>query len=99
MVGDGWRLKAWPPILENHIGDSVTIGARSSDVRIDPGGPLPMTTGRITYEWSNKERLLISNAGTLTTGDSDGIEGRAVNVRLERWHLFDRDGRRITTVE
>ena len=99
IVGDGWRLKAWPPILENHIGEPVTIGARSSDVRIDTDGPLPMTTGRITYEWSSKERLLRSNSGTLTTGDTDGGEDKAVNVRLDRWHLFDPTGHRITTVE
>ena len=97
-MAPGVRLRAWHRTLERLVGQTMTIGVRADDVRVDPSGPVRMTADRLTFEDSRRYRVLRSAAGTITTADTDLVEGATVHARFIRWHLFDTVGRRIATV-
>lgn len=99
VAGDGIRLRAWTPALADHIGEPVTVGVRSHDVRSDPAGPVRATVGRPTFVQGMSARILdVEGGDAIATIDEGLAEGAAQTVRFDRWHVFAATGRRIVTI-
>lgn len=95
LSGPDLSLRLPPPIRDRHIGDQVTLAVRCEHVRATNSGSLTMTVGALSYRGGGSVRELLLPAGTIHTPDVDLIEGQAVSVWLDRWHLYDSDGHLI----
>lgn len=95
IVGDGIRLRAWAPVLADHVEAMLTLGVRSNHVRLSPAGPITMTVTSATFVESRTAFALRSAAGTLHVHEPGLTPGAQVEATLDRWLLFDATGHLI----
>jgi len=93
----GLSLRVAQALPPDRLGESVTIGVRSGDVRIQSGGPLSFSVGPVAYEGNGSTvvRVLECPAGAVRTVDADLAESSRVSARFDHFVLFDGSGRAI----
>lgn len=98
LVHDGaLRLRSWSPALGAHVGTTVTLGVRPTDLRRDDRGEATARLRRVIP--GAHAALLCSWGGRLVTGsgraDPDEVD-QEIRLRVGRCVIFDADdGRRI----
>lgn len=98
LVGQGFRVRAWPPELEARVGESLWLGVRLEDVELDPAGEVDARVTTVEAHGAHSE-LALDVGGSVVWARGPVAApppGDAVRLRFVRWHLYSRiDGRAV----
>lgn len=98
LVGDGYRIRAWPPELSGFIGRQVTLGIRPEHVHLRANSPISAVVEKQSFESGSPSTIVRLGGSTILMPALDEQAGSVVAITIDRLLVFDQNGQLITPV-
>ncbi len=98
LVGDGFRIRAWPPVLGRHVNETVRVGIRPESMRLQPDSRLRATVDSMSFESGTPVTRVRVGGELVAMASLDLPQGTEVGVMIDRSLVFDGGGRLISVL-
>jgi ABC-type sugar transport system ATPase subunit len=98
LVGDGFRIRAWPPKLADFINERVRVGIRPESLRLLPESRLRATIDSTSFETGTPVTRVRIGDSLVAMKLLDLPKGTELGVSVDRCLVFEADGRLISVV-
>lgn len=98
LVGDGFRVRAWPPKLGQYVGERVRVGIRPESLRLLPESRLRATVDSTSFETGTPVTLIRLGAGRVAMKMLDLPMGTEFGVSIDRCLVFEGGGRLVSVI-
>lgn len=98
VVAEGFRMRAWAPELEHHVGESIHIGIRPEGIRVLPSSQIRATVEGMSFESGSPVTRVSVGGVAVAMAAVDEPAGSDLGVAIDRYFIFDSTGRLVASV-
>ena len=98
LVGDGFRLRAWPPELRRHLDESVQVGLRPESIRPQLGASTHVVVEGPSFESGARGTRVRLGSVPLQMEELKAAKGETVAITVDSGLVYGGDGRLLATL-
>ena len=99
IVGDGFRIRAWPPQLDRQVNRRVTVGIRPEGLRLVANSAVRAIVDSPSFESGTPVTRVRFGGGVVAMGQLTADRGDEVGVSVDSFLIFDESERLVAAVE
>ncbi len=98
IVGDGFRVRAWPPELSRQVNRRVTVGIRPEGLRLVDDSAVRAVVDAPSFESGTPVTRVRFGGGVVAMGELAAVRGDEVGVAFDSFLIFDDAERLVAAV-
>lgn len=98
LVGDGFRIRAWPPKLGQYVDERVRVGIRPENLRLSPESRLRATVDSTSFETGTPVTRVRLGGDLVAMKLLDLPKGTNFGLSVDRFLVFESSGRLVAVV-
>jgi multiple sugar transport system ATP-binding protein len=98
IVGEGFRVRAWPPELSRQVNRRVKVGIRPDGLRLVAESAVRAVVDAPSFESGTPVTRVRFGGGLVAMGELVAVRGDEVGVSLDSFLIFDDSARLVAAV-